>query len=97
MEHLWLHTVVHSVDHYQTYKLGLFQHSGRVETLEEAPTWQIFSMHLWCFKFERPHLNPLADNRIKNIRNKPFYRDLYKGLAKIDLELADQVTASVMY
>jgi hypothetical protein len=66
------------------------------ESLEDAPTWQIFSRHCFRNMFERPHLNPLLDNIIKNIR-MPFYQDLYKGLAKIDLELADQVTASVMY
>jgi hypothetical protein len=96
LEPFWLHTVVHAVDHYQCYKLSMFWHSLMNESLEDTPTWQIFSMHSFRVMFKRPHLNQLLDNRIKNIR-MPFYQDLYKGLAKIDLELADQVTASVMY
>mmetsp|Transcript_11378 Transcript_11378/g.19736 ORF Transcript_11378/g.19736 Transcript_11378/m.19736 type:complete len:372 (-) Transcript_11378:324-1439(-) len=96
LEPLWLHTVVHSVDHYQFFKLGMFQHSSLPEALERASSWQIFICNSWRVMFERPHLNPLTDNRIKNI-HMPFYKDLYIGLAKLDLELADQVTASVMY
>jgi hypothetical protein len=95
-EPVWLHTVVHASDHYQFFKFSQFRHSSLIETLDEASTWHIFIYNIFRVMFIRPHLNPLADNKIKNI-HKPFYQDLYHCLLKIDLELADQVTASVMY
>jgi hypothetical protein len=67
---------------HQAYKLSMFQHLLPNESLEDAPTWQIFSMHCFCVMFVRPHLNPLLDNIIKNT-HMPFYQELYKGLAKV--------------
>ncbi|CAN0321289.1 unnamed protein product, partial [Hapterophycus canaliculatus] len=55
----------------------------------ESTAWR----YMWC----EPTLNPFWNNKIRGIR-KPFYRQLYKELKKIDtFKVADNITASIMY
>ncbi|GAQ78278.1 hypothetical protein KFL_000100430 [Klebsormidium nitens] len=96
-ETFWLHTVMHSLDHYCTHKLTqnlLFP----LDTWRDGDAYQYARRIMFGEMFVAPLLNVFADNRIRALRaRKPFWGDLYRALSGLDREYADQVTASIMY
>lgn len=93
LEYLFNGMIVHPVDHYMAYRnlAGLRFSFSHVKT-----TWLVFRAFLFRHIFLRGVLNPLFPNLISTI-NEPFYQELYKDLAALDPELAEHVTACVMY
>jgi hypothetical protein len=93
LEYLFNSMIVHPVDHYMAYRglAGLRFSCSHVKT-----TWLVFRSFLFRHIFLRGVLNPLFPNLISTI-NEPFYQDLYRDLAAVDPELAEHVTACVMY
>ena len=49
----------------------------------------------------KPVISPLLDNRLCRLTHNPFYKGYYVGLKELDrkygFDIADTVTASVMY
>lgn len=93
LEYLFNGMIVHPVDHYMAYRslYGLRFSFSHIKT-----TWLVFRAFLFRHLFLRGVLNPIAPNLISTI-NEPFYQDLYRDLAAVDPELAEHVTACVMY
>ena len=87
-EAFFLHTVVHAVDHYLSYKYtkGLHYFQGA------------------CFRdlWMRPIVYPLVSNLMKTLPSTSVYNKIYVDLnamtaTAMDKELANCVTASIMY
>ena len=93
LEYLFNGMIVHPVDHYMAFKglAGLRFSFSHVKT-----TWLVFRAFLFRHIFLRGVLNPFFSNLISTI-DEPFYKELYKDLAAVDPELAEHVTACVMY
>ncbi len=85
--------IVHPIDHYMAFKTldGL-----RFSFHETKSDPMVFRAFMFRHLFLRGVLNPLVPNLIGTI-DEPFYQDLYRDLVAIDAELADHVTACVMY
>ncbi|XP_066288867.1 uncharacterized protein [Branchiostoma lanceolatum] len=96
LEALFNHIVVHAMDHHgaveSSHHLKFSLHPWDTGcTIDQA-----FITNMFILLVVRPNLNPLAPNTIRSI-NKPFYQDLYRELKKIDPDVAEVVTASVMF
>ena len=87
-EAFFLHTVLHAVDHYLSYKYtkGLHYFQGA------------------CFRdlWMRPIVYPLVSNLMKTLPSTSVYNKIYVDLnamtaTAMDQELANCVTASIMY
>ena len=76
----------------------------------EGNAWGYVYGYMFSRLFVAPVLSPWASNRVKDLaRNcsivtarltpkaQAFWRDLYHGLRELDGDLADEVTASIMY
>lgn len=112
-EQLWLHCIVHALDH---VTLGDLVIQSKV-LFSVADVWQDSSVlgRVRGFMFTRlfvqevlsplpwlsNRLRDLAEGRSWVVRLAPqavaFWRDLYNGLSVIDPGLADHMTASIMY
>ncbi|XP_035696805.1 uncharacterized protein LOC118430202 [Branchiostoma floridae] len=95
LEGLFNHTILHSLDHHQSsqqLRLRFALHPWETG----CTTYQAFNTSVFRVLMTGPTLNPLAPNTLRSI-NKPFYQDLYRELKKVDPNLVDVVTASVMY
>lgn len=96
-EAIFLSVVVHSSDHILARRLQWGLKFGMDPWEKDYGNPLICESSVWNFIFLGPTLNPLFNNKIKNIR-KPFYRQLYQELKKIDmLDVVDEITASIMY
>ncbi|CAH1268930.1 Hypp4028 [Branchiostoma lanceolatum] len=96
LEALFNHIVVHAMDHHgaveSSHHLKFSLHPWDTGcTIDQA-----FITNMFILLVVRPNLNPLAPNTIRSI-NKPFYQDLYRELKKIDPDVAEVVTASVIF
>jgi hypothetical protein len=93
LEYLFNGMIVHPLDHYMAYKNleGLRFSFNHIKT-----NWMVFRAFLFRHIFLRGVLNPVFPNLISSI-NEPFYQGLYKDLAAVDPELAEHITACVMY
>ncbi|XP_066271560.1 uncharacterized protein [Branchiostoma lanceolatum] len=95
MEALFNHIIVHSMDHHGGDESSHLRYSLHPWHTGCTP-YQAFKTNMFRVLIIRPNLNPLAPNTLRSI-NKPFYQDLYRELKKIDPEVAEVATASVMY
>lgn len=93
-EAFFLHTVVHAVDHHLSYKVM----QGLHYPLSLSPGWYE-SFRGACFRDQwvPPILYPYFSNRMKDQPVGSVYNKIYVDLSLIDQELADVVTASIMY
>ncbi len=88
-------TFLHAIDHRQNSKIL----AGVPVTLNMAnPSSRIqwFYGRLFMEFFPTPTLNIVRCNRIRYAKAE-IYRLIYKDLAEIDLELANEITCSIMY
>ncbi|XP_078610396.1 uncharacterized protein LOC144881302 [Branchiostoma floridae x Branchiostoma japonicum] len=95
LDPLFNHTIVHSVDHHGSSEWSRLRFSLHPWD-KDCSTYQAFNTSVFRVLITQPNLNPLAPNTLRSI-NKPFYQDLYRELKNIDPQMADVVTASVMY
>eukprot|EP00752_Nemacystus_decipiens_P015748 g14060.t1 len=98
LEAMFLSGVMHAIDHVQGSRL-MWGLNFELD-LWEKPTPRrpkICESTVWNLMWAAPTLNPVYNNQIRHI-NKPFYRQLYRELKAIDtLNVADEITASIMY
>ena len=95
-EAIFLSVIMHSTDHVLLYRLMWGLKFG-IDPWDKNTVPFICESSGWNFMWVNPTLNPVCNNRIKNLR-KPFYRQLYRELKKIDtLNVVDDMTASIMY
>lgn len=95
-EAIFLSVIMHSTDHVLLYRLMWGLKFG-IDPWDKNTVPFICESSGFNFMWVNPTLNPVCNNRIKNLR-KPFYRQLYRELKKIDtLNVVDDMTASIMY
>ena len=92
------HTVVHAADHVSTYAVTRYL---RVTCWHGKGWREVFRTRMFIEQMVKPMISPLLDNRLCRLTHHPFYRSCYMGLKELDqkygFEVAESVTASVMY
>ncbi|CAM9729923.1 unnamed protein product [Ectocarpus sp. 6 AP-2014] len=99
LEALFLSIVMHAVDHVLANRImwGLNFKLDFFDWERPSTTHDHCEKTAWNFMYVAPTINPFYHNKLWRI-SKPFYRQLYRGLKKIDtLNVANEVTASIMY
>ena len=96
-EAIFLSVVMHASDHVLSARLAWGLKFGMDPWKKDTGNPLICESSFWNFMWVDATLNPVFNNKIKNLRN-PFYRQLYQELKKIDtLNVVDELTASIMY
>lgn len=97
MEGIFLSCVVHSIDHILSYR-ALWGIQIKPEFNKYGDTWvDHFEMTISGFMWIAPTLFPFYNNKISRCRSG-FFKCLHKGLKEVDtLNVADEITASIMY
>ena len=100
-EYFFLHTVMHAVDHHSAFKyqsgLRCAATLWTLETGEDKSWLSAFGNAMFRHCFIKPMLNPLWNNKFNSFGKDTVYRKIYEELKELNQELADVVTASVMY
>ena len=102
LEPLFYHMIVHAVDHASCYKQCWNLKFGVGEFLD-GPFSGVLTFRSLMFRWQliKPSLPPIRSNKIKHIRQNPFYFEIYESVKQLDVKyrfnFADIITASVMY
>lgn len=94
-ECLFLNLIMHALDHTMVHenlsKLPLCSTDGT------GSLWSYWGMHchvrIWLTHWD----NPLASDRVTSNLDKPFYRDLYVAMSKVNQHRADQMLVSCCF
>ncbi|CAM9407191.1 unnamed protein product, partial [Hapterophycus canaliculatus] len=98
-EAIFLSCIVHATDHILMHRIqwGKVFNMDATDSFRPGTWYDHWESTAWRYMWCEPTLNPFWNNKIRGIR-KPFYRQLYKELKKIDtFKVADNITASIMY
>lgn len=101
-ECFFLTTVVHAADHYNAHKFSWwlkYPLHYNEELVQSGIMRQFYSFTCAGFRysFEAPTLNPLRPNLMQGMPVDSVYGRIYDDLKKVNKELADCITASIMY
>lgn len=98
-ELFFISTVVHSTDHYHAVKMskGLRVWTGLIKEEGFHGLLSSFCMKNFMTQFTQPTTNPLYTNKMSDQKEGTIYRNIYERMAKVDKELADVVTCSMMF
>jgi hypothetical protein len=94
-EYFFLHTVFHALDHFNSLKHRKYLNYS--SNLDNQGLWECFIEKNFIYTFVGPTLNPYYTNLIKDQPIGSLYYNIYIELEELNKELADQVTASIMY
>lgn len=112
-EMLWLHSIVHALDHHAVSELVLRGRLlfGVANVWQDSSTYGRIRTFLFTRLFVHEVLSPLpwVSNRMEDVAKgyswvvplspgaAAFWRDLYAGLQGLDAELAAHMTCSILY
>lgn len=112
-EMLWLHSIVHALDHHSVSELVLGGKLlfGITNIWQDSSTYSRIRTFLFARLFAQEVLSPLpwVSNRMEDVARgyswvvplsagaAAFWRDLYAALQDLDADLAAHMTCSIMY
>lgn len=94
-EALFMHLIMHELDHETVY-----ENLSALPLCSADGTGSLFSYwrtHCYTFMWLRYWENPMASNRITAHLDKPFYRELYHSMSKINQKRADEMLVSCCF
>ena len=101
LDPLFYHIIVHAVDHASCYRLTWNLKFGVGEFHDKPSRVSLFRSLMFRWQMTKPSSPPIWSNKIKYIKNNPFYAAIYEEVKCLDtkykVNFADFITASIMY